>query len=362
MRLDLGLDLKFSNDFGDDFELVRSVAGFWSCSGETLNGREEAQETAETWWNSAANRQHSLKFCCSCISKVASQLPPVRFQLQNKVLEAVFLPGLGIISAVKSVIFDLEKLHEKGKCHGDLKPQNVLIFFGKQMFTHLCYTGSDISGWKAPEQLLNGRQTIAADLFSLGCLLFFCFTGGSHPFGQASHPFGRAIDQRDVNILQNKMNLSQLENMPEASHLISLLLHPDPEMRPEAGELYGHPLFWDMSRRIKFLTVVCSRVNKEVNEGNYSLFRELKSNAPEVLDPEWGKRLGRFGMLFYGTSPKCYADCLDSIGPRNSFKTRLYSRLLLKLSPIMCKHCQREDGDDWSGLSIYWSDNRFFPS
>ncbi|PON53287.1 Serine/threonine protein kinase [Parasponia andersonii] len=343
--------MRLYNDFGDDFELRRKVAGFWSCSA-----------TAE---RKLRKRLKSLvEFCCQLaafpeillqLHEVASQLPPARFQLQNMVLETVFLPGLRIISAVKSVIFNLENLHEMGKCHGDLKPQNVLIFLGKYMSTHLCYTGSDTSGWNAPEQLLNGRQTIEADLFSLGCLLFFCITGGSHPFGQA-------IEQRDKNILKNKMNLSQLENMPEASHLISLLLHPEPEIRPEASELCEHPLFWHMSRRIEFLTLVCSWVNKEVNKGNYSLFRELKSNAPEVLDPEWGNRLDRFERLFECSSLEFYGDFLDCIGPRNSFKTRHYSRLLLKISPIICKYYQGEYEENWSGLSTYWSNSRFFPS
>ncbi|PON58900.1 Tyrosine-protein kinase [Parasponia andersonii] len=80
------------------------------------------------------------------------------------------------------------------------------------------------AGWKAPEQLLDGRKTFKADLFSLGCVLYFVITGGSHPFGQV-------IDQRDKNILENKINLSQLANMPEAFHLISLLLHPEPKLR-----------------------------------------------------------------------------------------------------------------------------------
>lgn len=83
--------------------------------------------------------------------------------------------------------------------------------------------GCGSSGWQAPEQLLHGRQTRAVDLFSLGCVLFFCITGGRHPFGDRLW--------RDVNVVKNKMDLFLLEDIPEAIDLISRLLNPDPELR-----------------------------------------------------------------------------------------------------------------------------------
>ena len=55
------------------------------------------------------------------------------------------------------------------------------------------------AGWRAPEQLRGGRQTVAVDLFALGCLLFYVATGGRHPFGESSD-FG----DRDANILRDR--------------------------------------------------------------------------------------------------------------------------------------------------------------
>lgn len=61
------------------------------------------------------------------------------------------------------------------------------------------------------------------DLFSLGCVLFFCITGGRHPFGDRL--------ERDINIVKNQMDLFLVEYIPEALELISRLLNRDPELR-----------------------------------------------------------------------------------------------------------------------------------
>jgi len=90
------------------------------------------------------------------------------------------------------------------------------------MFNDL-FAGCGSSGWQAPEQLLQGRQTRAVDLFSLGCVLFFCMTAGRHPFGERL--------ERDVNIVKNKKDLFLVEFLPEAEDLISCLLNPDPNLR-----------------------------------------------------------------------------------------------------------------------------------
>ena len=83
--------------------------------------------------------------------------------------------------------------------------------------------GCGSSGWQAPEQLAQGRQTRAVDLFSLGCVLFFCITGGRHPFGERL--------ERDVNIVRNQKDLFLIEFIPEAQDLISHLLDPNPDQR-----------------------------------------------------------------------------------------------------------------------------------
>lgn len=63
------------------------------------------------------------------------------------------------------------------------------------------------------------------DLFSLGCVLFFCITKGKHPFGERL--------ERDSNIVKNRFDLFLVEHIPEAVDLFSQLLHPKPEKRQE---------------------------------------------------------------------------------------------------------------------------------
>lgn len=83
--------------------------------------------------------------------------------------------------------------------------------------------GSGSRGWQAPEQLTDGRQTRAVDMFTLGCVLFFCITGGQHPFGEHYH--------RDYNIANDKADLFCIEDMPEVHHLIQALLNHDASKR-----------------------------------------------------------------------------------------------------------------------------------
>lgn len=60
-------------------------------------------------------------------------------------------------------------------------------------------------------------------MFSLGCVLFFCITGGKHPFGDRL--------ERDINIVKNQKDIFLVKHIPEAVDLISRLLNPDPDLR-----------------------------------------------------------------------------------------------------------------------------------
>ncbi|XP_024029809.1 serine/threonine-protein kinase/endoribonuclease IRE1b-like [Morus notabilis] len=202
-------------------------------------------------------------------------------------------PSPLLLKLMRDMVSGLVVVHDMGIIHRDLKPQNILII--KESST-LCAkisdmgisrklrdnkasltkstTGCGTTGWKAKEWLLFERQTLAMDLFSLGCLLFFCITHGRHPFGDH--------DERNRNIRNDDaQDLYLVQDFPEAFHLISLLLKADHNLRPKAIEVLHHPLFWNAEKRLSFFRDTSDRVSK-----NNNLFEALESTADTSLGTE----------------------------------------------------------------------------
>ncbi|CDP01775.1 unnamed protein product [Coffea canephora] len=205
-------------------------------------------------------------------------------------------PSPILLKLLRDVISGLVHLHELGIIHRDLKPQNVLIIkdrslcaklsdmgISKRLTGDMASLGCGSSGWQAPEQLLLGRQTRAVDLFSLGCVLFFCITGGRHPFGNRL--------ERDVNITKNQVDLFLVEHIPEAMDLFSHLLNPNAEMRPKAVEVLAHPLFWSADLRLSFLRDTSDRVELEDRETDSELLKAIEATAPIALGGKWDEKL-----------------------------------------------------------------------
>lgn len=210
-------------------------------------------------------------------------------------------PSSHMLKLMRDVVHGLAHLHELGIIHRDLKPQNVLIMrerslcgklsdmgISKQLAGDMTAltknsTGSGSSGWQAPEQLRNERQTRAVDLFSLGCLLFFCITGGQHPFGETF--------ERDTNIVHDRKDLFLIENLPEATDLVTSLLHPKPEFRPKAMQVSCHPLFWNSEMRLSFLRDVSDRVELEDRENDSELLKTLENTGNVAFGGKWDEKM-----------------------------------------------------------------------
>nr|XP_043632077.1 serine/threonine-protein kinase/endoribonuclease IRE1b-like [Erigeron canadensis] len=250
----------------------------------------------------------ALERCtCSLHELILSQTnPTVQLQLTLEVKSFELwkpngYPSPELLKVMRDTVTGLAHLHELGIIHRDLKPQNVLIRKDSSISAKVsdmgiskrlpadtsCLTksttGYGSSGWQAPEQLRNERQTRAVDLFSFGCLLFFCITGGRHPFGD--------MLERDINIVNDRKDLFLVDNIPEAYDLVSNLIHPDPEFRPIAAEVYHHPLFWDPEMRLAFLRDASDRVELEDREIGSDLLKALENIGTAALGGKWDDKL-----------------------------------------------------------------------
>lgn len=288
-------------------------------------------------------------------------------------------PASQLLKLMRDMVSGLSHLHELGIIHRDLKPHNVLISndrcpnakisdmgISKRLLEDMSSltqhaTGSGSSGWQAPEQLLHGRQSRAVDLFSLGCILFFCITKGKHPFGNHF--------ERDSNIVNNRMDLFLVDHIPEAVHLLSQLLDPDPKMRPNAVEVLHHPLFWSSETRLSFLRDVSDRVELEDRESESELLKALESVAPEAFGGKWGEKLDTAFIGDIGRYRKYKFDCMrdllrvirnklnhfrelseeiqELLGPLpegfDMYFSSRFPKLLIEVYKVIRRYCRGED-------------------
>ncbi|PKU78986.1 serine/threonine-protein kinase/endoribonuclease IRE1a isoform X1 [Dendrobium catenatum] len=289
------------------------------------------------------------------------------------------LPSPQLLKLMRDLVSGVAHLHELGIIHRDLKPQNVLISDGKILTAKVSdmgiskrllddmsslshhATGHGSSGWRAPEQLRRGRQTRAVDLFSLGCILFFCITKGEHPFGK--------YYERDGNIMNNRVDLFLVDHIPEAVDLLLKLLNSEPTMRPNAVEALHHPFFWSSEMRLSFLRDISDRIELEDRENESELLKELENVGATAFGGKWGEKLdaafindmGRYRKYNFG----CLRDLLrvirnklnhyrelskelkEILGPvpegfDQYFSTR-FPKLLIEVYKVVCLYCKEED-------------------
>ncbi|KAK1439250.1 hypothetical protein QVD17_05066 [Tagetes erecta] len=330
---------------------------------------------------------------CACslydlIQMYSESSPNVRStntRMMNDVMNGICLwrpngyPSPILLKLMRDIVSGLVHLHELGIIHRDLKPHNVLIVKDKVLCGKLSdmgisrrlvgdmsslghhATGSGSSGWQAPEQLLLGRQTRAVDLFSLGCVLFFCITCGRHPFGDHL--------ERDVNVAKNLVNLFLVEHIPEAVNLFSRLLNHNAELRPKASEVLHHPLFWNPEMRVSFLRDTSDRVELEDREVDSIILGALESKGFVALGGRWDEKMepafitniGRYRRYKYNSVrdllrvirnklnhyrelPKEIQELLGSIpeGFDEYFGSR-FPRLLMEVYNVMYHYCKEED-------------------
>lgn len=111
------------------------------------------------------------------------------------------------------------------------------------------------TGWQAPEQLLlrsggEARLGRSVDIFTFGLLLFYCLTGGQHPFGE-----GIERDYRILNVSSQNPGLDTLSGPPP------ILIYPSPVDKPFSQNTLGL-LQRDILETPKHPSDICSKRGK----------------------------------------------------------------------------------------------------
>ena len=135
----------------------------------------------------------------------------------------------GIVRAVAAV-------HASGLVHGDLSPENVLIERSREglqprLIDLSTVVGSEVRaapGYVAPELLRGARPSRAADLYSVGCLIYDLLVGG--------RVFGDMDRSRLIDCHLHELPTFPDDLDPELRELLAELLAKHPDGRPDSAE------------------------------------------------------------------------------------------------------------------------------
>ncbi|KAG6889943.1 hypothetical protein C0995_013470 [Termitomyces sp. Mi166 len=250
--------------------------------------------------------------------------------------------------ALKEITSGLRHLHALKLVHRDIKPQNILVSGakpgpgGKTVYRMLISDfglckkldvdqtsflptaygsmAAGTVGWRAPEILRDEvklddlsddhsmssrgstgtatgassttrttRLTKSVDIFALGCLFYYALTNGCHPFGDRF--------EREVSILKNEKNLDGLERFgeegAEAADLITQMLDPVAQERPDTTTCLLHPFFWDPGRRLNFLQDASDRFEIMCRDPKDPNLIVLETDAFAIVGNDWHSHLDK---------------------------------------------------------------------
>ncbi|MES2504958.1 MAG: serine/threonine-protein kinase [Myxococcota bacterium] len=143
---------------------------------------------------------------------------------------------------IEKILAGLSAMHTAGVMHLDLKPGNILVVAGEPKIIDFGIIASKgqfrgTAGYVAPEIILGQKPTIKADIYSLGALLAFMWTG--HKLFKGTSPENTMAHQLK--------NFSETIHQPELAGIVQRAIRQDPTIRytdtaelRQALEFYRH--------------------------------------------------------------------------------------------------------------------------
>ena len=328
---------------GRDVAVKRMLREFYDIASHEVNLLQESDDHPNVirYYDKEEDSQFfyiALELCPASLQDVIER--PDGFPL-------LVTPSLDKPEMLKQITHGIQYLHSLKIVHRDVKPQNILVSapkvnpanptvqqqprllisdFGlckkleadQNSFRATTAHAAGTSGWRAPELLVDDDPTLkptasaqatdnseplvvdsqtkrsatrAIDIFSLGCIFYYCLTGGSHPFDKD----GKFM--REANIVKGHYDISALDCLGdyqwEAKDLASSMLNHNPKERPDAATILTHPFFWPPEKRLDFLCQVSDGFEHEKftiqdSSGEYDIgdsppLAHLESYAKEII-------------------------------------------------------------------------------
>eukprot|EP01132_Coremiostelium_polycephalum_P004621 gene4621-5772_t len=206
-----------------------------------------------------------------------------------------------ILKYFHDMAIGVQYLHSFDIVHNDLNPRNILVKDDKLLISDMglskmevetsysftMHTPTGQEGFHPIEVLLQKRKTKSVDIFSLGCLFYFLYTGGAHPFGRE-----RLL--RVSNIINHKVDVDALKSEEHfvIHDLITWMIQQQESDRPNIKQVLGHPVFWNNHKCIKFIdsTINLFKDKKNTNHKFKSINFYDNANTKPYLQSSWNKK------------------------------------------------------------------------